>query len=269
MAGMGIDLVVTDLDGTLWDGGERLHRRTAAALAELAGRHVPVLVATGRRHRSAAAGLARNGLAPPAVLLDGALGRDLADGRVFHEHRFAAQEAVAVLTSFREAGLSPCVYVERPEVDVLIDERPSTSASHLRMLGSWVRRADLDHAVATIAVYAFAVCGVEPRLLWPCADLVQAASPVVTRDVLHGGATLMVRPLGMSKWEGVLAFCGEQGLDPRRVLAVGDGENDLELLSGARVSCVVSDGCEAALALADHVLEPAGQGGWGRIPELV
>ncbi|MGH8908815.1 MAG: HAD family hydrolase [Egibacteraceae bacterium] len=270
--GAGIDLVVTDLDGTLWDGGECIHRLTMAALAEFAQRRIPVLVATGRRTRSAAAGLARSGLVLPAVLLDGALGRDLRDGRLFHEHRFTPEHAAAVLAAFAEAGLSPCVYVEQPDADVVIEARPSTSASHLAMLGPWARRGDLADTVATQPVYAFAICGRDPRVLRPCADLVRAsgaARATVSRDVLHGGATLMARPFGMSKWQGVLAFCAEQGLDPGRVLAVGDGENDLELLSAALVSCVVRDGCEAALALADHVLEPAGQGGWGQILELI
>lgn len=268
----GIELVVTDLDGTLWDGGERIHRRTRAALSELQGRGIPLLVATGRRSRSATATLARNGLAPPAVLLDGAIGRDLGDGHVFHECSFTPEEAAMVLAAIVKAGLSPCVYVERPDVDVVIDSCPSTSTSHLQMLGQWAVRGDLEETVATGPVYSFAICGRDPERLRPAAALAEAtgvAHAAVTRDVLHGGATLMVRPLGMSKWAGVLAFCGEQGLDPSRVLAVGDGQNDLELLSGARVSCVVSDGCAEALALADHVLDPAHTGGWSRILQLI
>ena len=268
----GIDLVVTDLDGTLWDGGERIHRRTRAALGELEDRRVPLLVATGRRPRSAAIALARSGLNPPAVLLDGALGRDLGDGRTFHEHAFSVDEAVAVLAAFDASRLSPCLYVERPEADVLLGPAPSTCQSHVDMLGRWAARADLGRAVAATPVYAFAVCGGEPVALRACAGLVEATGAgraSVTRDLLHGGFTLMVRPLGISKWAGVLAYCDQQGLDSDRVLAIGDGENDVELLTGAAVSCVVSDGCEAALVLADHVVGPAREGGWGRILDLV
>lgn len=268
----GIELVVTDLDGTLWDGGERIHRRTLAALGELADRRVPLLVATGRRPRSAAATLGHHGLAPPAVLLDGAIGRDLDDGRMFHERRFTPGEAAVALAAVVRAGLSPCVYVERRDVDAVVGPYPSTSLSHLRMLGQWAVQGDLEEAVATGPVYALAICGLDPERLRPAAALVEAtgvAHAAVTRDVLHGGATLMVRPFGMSKWEGVLAFCAEQDLDPGLVLAVGDGQNDLELLSGARVSCVVRDGCAEALALADHVLDPAHAGGWCEILQLL
>jgi len=268
----GIDLVVTDLDGTLWDGGQRLHERTRAAIRTLMSRRLPLLVATGRRSRSATDALANNGLAPPAVLLDGALGRDLGDGRVFHDHGFAANDAMAVLAAFVEADLSPCIYVEQPDVDVVIDAQPSTCASHLRMIERWASREELGRAVETRPVYAFAISGLPARVLRPCAELVRgigAACATVTRDVLHGGATLLVRPLGMSKWAGVVAYCAEQGLNADHVLAVGDGENDLELLASARVSCVPRDGCKAALGLADYVIEPAADGGWEQILDLV
>ena len=155
---------------------------------------------------------------------------------------------------------------------MLLGPAPSTCQTHVDMLGRWAARADLGRAVATTPVYAFAVCGGDPVTLRACAGLVEATGAgraPVTRDLLHGGFTLMVRPLGVSKWAGVLAYCEEQGLDPHRVLAIGDGENDLELLTGASVSCVVSDGCEAALAIADHVIEPAREGGWGGILRLV
>ncbi|HJR26705.1 MAG TPA: HAD hydrolase family protein, partial [Acidimicrobiales bacterium] len=63
-----VELVVTDLDGTLWHTDDHVHPEVVAALAELAGRGVPVLVATGRRVTSTRRPLARIGLAPPAVV---------------------------------------------------------------------------------------------------------------------------------------------------------------------------------------------------------
>ena len=77
-----IELVVTDLDGTLWAYGSEgvPHERTLAAWAELDRRGVPVLVATGRRATTAREPLAEYGLAPSAVVLNGALALDLATG---------------------------------------------------------------------------------------------------------------------------------------------------------------------------------------------
>src|SRR5262245_56578642 len=109
-----VQLVVTDLDGTLSDATERIHPAAVAAIHDLESAGIPVLVATGRRLRMAWVVLEAGGLSGPAVVLDGALGLDLRDGRVFHRVAFAAPAAAQVLEVFEAAGLSPCVYVDRP-----------------------------------------------------------------------------------------------------------------------------------------------------------
>ena len=85
-----IELVVTDLDGTLWAYGSEgvPHAQTLAAWRELEGRGIPVLVATGRRATTAREPLAALGLAPSAVVLNGALALDLATGYRFHRRCF-------------------------------------------------------------------------------------------------------------------------------------------------------------------------------------
>ena len=265
-----ISLVVTDLDGTLWDAGERIHARTLAALSELEHRQTPLLVATGRRPRSAAEVLARDGLTPPAVLLDGAVGHHLDSFERFHTAPFDPADALAVLTAFEEAGMSPCVYVDRPDADVVIGEQPATRPEHLEHIGRWLARDDLYAVVASEPVLAIGLVGCDAdRLRMIHARIDGAAEAAVTRDLYFGDATLIARPRGISKWQGVEAYCQQEGLDSSRVLALGDGENDIELLTGAAVAVVVSDGCEAALALADHVIEPASAGGWSAVLDLV
>ena len=265
-----IDLVVTDLDGTLWDAGERIHERTLDALRTLEQRGTPLLVATGRRPRSAAEVLARDGLAPPAVLLDGAIGYHLDSSRRFHRAAFAVEDAVAVLAAFEDADLSPCVYVDRPDADVVVGDNPATRPEHLQHIGEWLARDDLDRVVAEEDVLAIGLVGCDETRLRGVFDVIgNRAEAAVVRDLYFGDATLIARPRGISKWQGVEAFCRQEGLDASRVLALGDGENDVELLTGASVACVVSDGCDAALALADHVIEPAAAGGWSAVLDLV
>lgn len=265
-----ISLVVTDLDGTLWDADERIHDRTLAAVAELGRRSTPLLVATGRRPRSAAQALAREGLAPPAVLLDGAVGHDLAAQTVFHRAPFAAADAAAVLAAFEANDLSPCLYVDRRDADVVVGEVPSTRPEHLAHIGPWLARDDLWRAVETDDVLAIGIVGHPRARLDQVHRAIRAhAEAAVTRDFFFGDATLIARPVGISKWEGVAAYCATYGLDSSSVLAVGDGENDVELLARASVACVVSDGCDQALALADHVIEPAATGGWCAVLDLL
>jgi hypothetical protein len=265
-----IELIVTDLDGTLWDADERIHARTLDALQELDRRGTPLLVATGRRPRSAAQALGREGLQPPAVLLDGAVGHDLASGERFHRAPFDRDAAAEVLAAFEQCGISPCLYVDRDGADVVVGARPSTHPKHLAHIGSWLARDDLETVIASEDVLAIGVVGCdETRLRTVHAAIGGSAEAAVVRDFMFGEATLIARPPGISKWQGVEAYCRQQGLDSQRVLALGDGENDIELLSGAAVACVVADGCDAALALADHVIEPATAGGWCAVLDLV
>ena len=265
-----VQLVVTDLDGTLSDAAERIHPASVRAIRDLEAAGIPVLVATGRRLRMACAVLETGGLTVPAVVLDGALGLDLRDGRVFHQVAFPPGAARRVLEAFAAAGLSPCVYVDRPEVDLVVGERPSTHPDHLARARPWVATEDLHRVVETEPVYAFAVVGRPAPLLEPVPRLVgPAGSASVVGDLIYGGSTVQVRPPRVSKWSGVLAFCADQGLDPGRILAVGDAANDLELLEGAAVACAVATAGPAVLARADHVIGPPASGGWAAVLDMV
>jgi HAD superfamily hydrolase (TIGR01484 family) len=268
-----IDLVVTDLDGTLWVSSTdvALHPRTTAALAELERREVELLVATGRRLASAKAALAQHGLAPPAVLLNGAMTVDLATGERLHRRAFRPDDAVAVLRHFLESGVSPCVYVEHDEVDVFVGDRPSTHPDHLRSFGEWARPADLEHIVRTEPILAFGIISIPPEEISEVYAKVGDVANAHLSDErgYSGGMTLTVAPPDLSKWDGVEAFCAHRGLDPTRVLAIGDGPNDLELLDGAAIAVVPADAHPEALARADHVVPPAKVGGWAGLLDVL
>jgi HAD superfamily hydrolase (TIGR01484 family) len=265
-----IDLIVTDLDGSLWDAKGRVHPDTLAALRILVAGGTTVLAATARRPASALATMQENGILLPCVLFDGSLGRDFTDNSTFHRCVFDVESGLSVLEIFTEAGLEPSLNVEHAEDDFVIGEKPSSHPGHIAFNAIRTQRVDLDTAVRSLAVFSFLVIGRERHELVPVREKVSfVASASVTPDAIWGGSTLSVRPRDVSKWSGVLSFCNKRGLDAERVLAVGDGENDLELLSSAAIACVPSDGCEAALNLATHRIPPAHSGGWARILDYI
>jgi hydroxymethylpyrimidine pyrophosphatase-like HAD family hydrolase len=266
-----IDLVVTDLDGTLWHTDDHLHERVVAALIELERRRVPLLVATGRRVASTRTPLARFGLAPPAVVLNGALGLDLATGARFHRAPYERDEAIAVTAAFASVGLQPVVYVDHPRWDAFIGPHPSTNDEHVRALGDTVTVDDLARVAAEEVVLGFGMIGVAfadgEATLATVGDLAEVH---LDRSIDYPGmASVTVAPRGQSKWDGVRAFCALHGLRDDRVLAVADGANDLELLDGAARRAVPSVAHPEALARADHVIGSARDGGWAVILRLL
>lgn len=262
-----VSLVVTDLDGTLWHTDDHIDPAVVAALGRLAELGVPLLVATGRRLASTRRPLQQIGVTPPAVVLNGALGVDLATGDRFHRAPYPSDEAEAVLAAFRTVGLDPVVYVDHPELDVFVSTTPSTNPEHLRMLGDGAGVDDLSRVAAEEAVLGFSMIGV------PHAHGVAAQAAVGELGEVHldraldfpGSVSMTVAPRNQSKWDGVLAYCATEGLDHTRVLALADGPNDLELLDQAAVRLVPTVAHPAALDRADHVIPAAADGGWAAV----
>jgi hydroxymethylpyrimidine pyrophosphatase-like HAD family hydrolase len=264
-------LIVTDLDGTLWRTDDVVDARAVAALRHVADQGPPLLIATGRRVTSTRAPLARIGVAPPAIVLNGALGLDLASNARFHRMPFAAADAAAVLDGFVSAGLDPCIYVDDPQVEVLVSTTPSTNPGHLGDLGSSAGVADLAAAVWTATVLAFSIIGAPLDDLEELPGILGHLAEVhIDRSLDYPGtASVTIAPLGQSKWDGVTAFCVAHGLDDTRVVALGDGPNDVELLTRASLSLVPEDAHPAALELADRVIPSAAEGGWSAVLELL
>lgn len=267
-----ISLVVTDLDGTLWHTDDHVHPRTVSAVRTLEAAGVPLLIATGRRPTSAREPLARIGMAPAAIVLNGALGLELATGGRFHRAPFKADDACRVLDAFAAAGLEPCVYVDAGSVEACLGPSPSTSPTHCaRLRPTAEENTDLAAVCADVPVLAFGIIGVPHSVLAPAAAHFHGwAEAHLDRSLDHPGmASLTVAPLRQSKWDGVLAFCERAGLDPGGVAAVGDGPNDRELLRNAVVSLVPEPAHPSALAEADRVIGSPLDGGWAEVLDLL
>lgn len=266
-----IRLVVTDLDGTFWGSDMTVPTAHLRAVEELVHRGVEVMVATSRRRRVAAEHLRRAGLLLPAVLLDGAMGIDLRDGRRFHDAAFSIDDAVLVLGLFRRHSLEPCIYVHELDVDVVLPARPSTSAAHVDYLRPIARTGDLDVTVATPGVYGFSVTGRDRAELEPLARALRGhgSELMLLSEAKYGGWSLVVAPPGVTKWTGVMAYCALCGIDPAEVLAVGDGDNDVDMLDRAGVSVGVRGGTDRAIRSADHLIEGPGAGGWAALVDIV
>ncbi len=267
-----IDLVVTDLDGTLWDGTGRMHPRTLRALGTLGSASIPVLAATGRSARSAWPVMRANGIELPAVFLDGAIGLEFGATTAFCRYAFAPTLAAEVLGILDQLGVSPCINVDTPGRDIVLGEHPLTHPEYLRRLEPWVREEDPWTAVRSLCVLSFSLLGPDESTTRDLAAEVTARAPVAAAfspDRTYGGVHLSFRPLGVNKWTGVEAYCAVKGLDAGRVLAIGDADNDVELLDGASLALAVADATAAVLQRADRVLATASEGGWAEIIDLL
>lgn len=242
-----------------------------AAIRRLSEAGVDLVVASGRRPGSIRRGLAGNDLVLRSICLDGALGRDLATGETFFRASFEPHLAREVLDGLLSLGLEPVVNVASPDDrDCVIGTTPSTHPTHLISIRTWSRQDDLHRVVAEETILGFGFCGLlaDPRPA--CQNALPANLDLTSGpDTVNGGWGLTVRPPGISKWSAVVAYCARYGVDADRVLAVGDGHNDLELLRHAAVACAVTGGDEELIELADHVIGTPATGGWAGVERMV
>lgn len=66
---------------------------------------------------------------------------------------------------------------------------------------------------------------------------------------------------GVNKAEAIGMVCRKLGVEKSRVIAVGDSDNDVEMLQMAGIGIAVGNATEAAKKAADFIAEPAAQDG--------
>jgi len=257
MSSQPIEIVVTDLDGTLWASEGQVAESTRGALAELDRRGIPLLAATGRRLRSARMALIRAGLGHvPCVGLNGALAAH--QGQVFHSVTFSFDDAHAVYDSFLAGGITPVGYLvpdrDGESVDSVAAEGVSTHPDHLAVLAPTLSRLPIDFT----QMVAFSVLGIAHSTLDPIRAIIEgqgAGDCVLSRDRAYGDHNLAATARGVSKWTGVLAFCARYGIDTSRVLAIGDDDNDVAMIGNARVGLAMNHASPAAASVANAMVD--------------
>jgi Cof subfamily protein (haloacid dehalogenase superfamily) len=74
---------------------------------------------------------------------------------------------------------------------------------------------------------------------------------------------LDVSPAGVSKGAACRRLMAHTGLDRARVMAIGDGENDVSMLAEAGIAVALRDGCARLVEVATHLTVGCGDGAVG------
>lgn len=253
--------VALDVDGTLTNNDDRVTPRTRAAVQAVAARGVPLVLATGRALDGAELVLDDLGLDMGLILVNGAL---LYDGRAqepFARRMVSPEVARETIAAIEAEGQHPFIYddplhsewiamanhgAELPRMPRFIRSQPERH--HRTELGDWLNHDTLvvvaggpreplerltAHLSASLAGRASVDC-----TLYPPDDL----------------WILTVIGLGCNKWDGLRTWCARHGLDPRQVMAIGDGHNDRAMLANCGWGVAMGQADPAVKAIADEIV---------------
>jgi hypothetical protein len=258
--------VAMDLDGTVLDETFQPSQRTAAAIARAEASGIACLIATGRMFISARRVAEKLGIRRPLVCYQGALVGDPVTGEVLVHRPIEAPLAREILRAMPEE------HARRS--NLYVDDE----------LYVWEEN-DATLRYSQVAGVPMHVVGPTPDWLErPTTKIVTVGLPEAMdalRDELQplfGSRAFVAKSLpyflefaapGVSKASGLALVADRLGVTAEQTVAVGDAENDREMLAWAGCGLAVANADERLLGEADAVIPSVHDDGVAQLLEAL
>ena len=260
------DLVVTDLDGTLFYDRAHICARDRAMLERLHVCGIPYAIATGRELDAVAPALDHLGLWPYFSYIIHSGGAGIYDVRT-QENDMTGMLSVDTLCELfdRYAPLG-LPFVLPMDGKMYVSRRTDLLENEARLLRyPLVEVPDLKQVIYK---------PMNKIVLNGPLDDIARAMPILSADQdpryqWHRSHDNYIDcyARGIDKGAALSTLCARLGLDPARTLAIGDNENDIQLLDAAGLAACPGDGTDSAKAHADYICCPAAEGAFADLCE--
>ena len=262
------DLVVLDLDGTILNPYQRTRISQAVhdAIEAVQAAGIPVTIGTGRtldyiRHQLPG----DLQLTHPVMTTQGAVIGDPISGRVLSEIALPIDSARSI-AAFVDAQRSPTAFYFNdaqghtriyrnsqggtPTEEELLHHLLGAPAALVAEFQPLVAAVDAHSPVKVITVNRS-----QPGTPDLLPEYQRRFEPSLTITRTHEWLVEATAP-GVDKGSGLRRLCALLGIDPQRVLAIGDGDNDIPMLQAAGWGIAMGNAGDAVKAVADWVAPP-------------
>ncbi len=253
--GLRFDLGAFDLDGTLLRRDLEITDRTLAAMEGLRERGMRLVVATGRRYESAVEQAERLGFGEddPVVCYGGSMVRRM-NGETLLHRTLPRELGLEVLEWAAERGLHARVFVDgrvitSPDSPAALRFMRRSEEPGVTVVGSpaeWLAHGEEEPTKLVIVDHPDSV----PGWLEEAQDAFRGRL-FVTRSLPH---YVEVGGLEGTKSTALEFLCGRWGIDPKRLLAFGDADNDVDMLRFAGCGVAVGPMTDKVREAADEVV---------------
>ncbi len=252
------DLVVLDLDGTILDSSLTLDPGLVTAVRKAVKRGCAVTLATGRMPAATRPYWEELGIRAPVILYNGALVRDPATGQNLSVSGLPPGLPWELYPIYANAPVHPLFYRE----DALYCLQPTHPVmKYCQEMG--VQAETILEPESFLETGTFIKClfiGHPVDLSTLRADLAPPTA-AAARLVLSRTDYLELLPHGVSKGEALKVVARHLEIPLSRAIAVGDQENDLEMIRAAGVGVAMPNSPAEVRAGADRVAPPPEAGG--------
>lgn len=248
-----IQLIVVDLDGTLLNSQHTVSERNAKAIRAAGDEGIQVVLATGKTRNSALSVIARLGLNTPGIYLQG-LATYNPDGSLRIQSTLDPAIARQVITYTEDRGFTVIAYSgTRILIKAfskgmeLLSKYGEPDAEVVGPLQNILDSTPINKLLAIKLGDHKSINALRWQLnmqINGAARLVQAGIP----DMLE------ILPPGVSKGSALKSLLKEMNISAANVMAIGDGENDIEMLQLAGVGIAMGNALERVKEIANHVV---------------
>jgi len=254
-----VRLLALDLDGTIVSDGIRISPRVRDVLCEALHAGVLVTLASGRAFYITRLFAHELGIRAPLICYQGALVQDSDGGEVYVHHRVRPDLAHELIDLARQQGWGLCTYVN----DQLYAEELGPL---LRFYAEYAPIVEEVHTVADLK----AILASGPTKLAVTVEIEQAAGVSDLLRERFGGRLRIVRPfaysvevtdLSATKGQALSFLAHRLGIEQAETMAIGDNDNDVDMLAWAGLGVAMGNAPAAVKASADYVAPPIEEDG--------
>lgn len=256
-----VDLVLLDLDGTTLTPDLSIAAETRAAVADCRSAGVLVALASGRPKSSVLAISRKLGGADFAVSLNGATGVDLVTGESWTSRESMTKENLeAALEVAAQFDLGICLYAAEGWAAagashwVALEESRSGTRPRWRLEAGEVCAWSANDPCLKILLVG------EPNQARATFDLLRELSSLPGLHMTYP-EYVEASPLGISKPTFMRHLTRTRDLARNRMLAIGDGANDVPLFAAVGQSVCVANAEPSLIAIADWLAPSNASGG--------
>lgn len=254
---MSIKLLATDLDGTLVADLQTISPRIQAAVKAAVERGVIVTIATGREYEITHQFANMLGLTGPIICFQGAVIQDAQTGEPIARDTLSLAATHRLIDVSRSLNVALTLFASGAAYTECMTSQGKTFLNYIGT--TMVEVDDLKQAMTEQPIKGMIIHAPEDGEAI-CAQL-QAnldGSLKVFRSLEN---LIEITGANVSKGHALATLAAHYGIDQSEVMAIGDQDNDVDMIAWAGVGVAMGDASPNAIAAADFIAPPLAEEG--------
>lgn len=249
---MAYKMLVTDIDDTLLNSHHQITEGNKRAIQSMLAAGYQVVLASGRPPYSVmkiAEELGLGDYQPYIIAFNGAVVQHLHTDEILYQQTLDLEEQTSLIQFLKDHGLAVLAYQGN---EIIVDHANEYTHVEEALTGLPTRYDETYCQQALGDQFKFIGVG-DPTMVKRLESESGGRFGAKTRLTTSKSFYLEVVHQDVSKGTSLLKLCEHMGIHPSEVIAIGDGNNDLQMLQAAGLGVAMANGSAELRSAADEI----------------